>query len=64
MFGVGALLCMCESGAILCTQHATLQRKSHNVFPGKELRGLSPSFHIHVFVNDLYVPRIGPHIFL
>ncbi len=34
------------------------------VFPGKELRGLSPSFHIHVSVSDSYVRRIGPHIFL
>ncbi len=34
------------------------------VFPEKELRGLSPSFHIHVSVSDLYIPRIGPHIFL
>ncbi len=34
------------------------------VFPEKELRGLSPNFHIHVSVNDLYIPRIGPHIFL
>ncbi len=30
----------------------------------KELRGLSPNFHIHVSVSDLYIPRIGPHIFL
>jgi hypothetical protein len=29
-----------------------------------ELRGLSPNFHIHVSVSDLYSPRIGPHIFL
>ncbi len=27
-----------------------------------ELSGLSPNFHIHVSVSDLYVPRIGPHI--
>ncbi len=27
-----------------------------------ELRGLSPNFHIHMSVNDLYIPRIGPHI--
>ncbi len=25
----------------------------------KELRGLSPNFHIHVSVNDLYIPTIG-----
>jgi hypothetical protein len=36
------------------------------VFPEKELRGLSPSYHIYVSVNDLYVyiPTIGPPIFL
>ncbi len=27
-------------------------------FPEKELRGLSPYFHIHVFVSDLYIPMI------
>ncbi len=41
-----------------------LQRKSHYVFPEKELRGLSPNFHIHVSVSDLYISIIGPHIFL
>jgi hypothetical protein len=25
------------------------------------LCGLSPNFHIHVSVSDLYIPRIGPH---
>jgi hypothetical protein len=34
------------------------------VSPEKELHGLSPNFHIHVSVSDLYIPRIGPHIFL
>ncbi len=33
------------------------------VFPEKELCGLSPNFHI-LSVSDLYIPRIGPHIFL
>ncbi len=37
---------------------------SNFVFPEKELCGLNPNFHIHVFVSDLYIPRIGPHIFL
>jgi hypothetical protein len=27
-----------------------------------KLRGLSPNFHIHVSVGDVYIPRIGPHI--
>ncbi len=34
------------------------------VFPEKILRGLSPNFRIHVSVSDLYIQRIGPHIFL
>jgi hypothetical protein len=32
------------------------------VFLFWELRGLSPSFHIHVSVSDLSIPRIRPHI--
>jgi len=34
------------------------------VFPGKELSGLSPNFHSHVSVGDLYIPPIGPPILL
>jgi hypothetical protein len=34
------------------------------VFLFWELRSLSPNFHIHVSVRDLYIPRIGPLIFL
>jgi hypothetical protein len=34
------------------------------VFPEKELCGLSPNSYIHVSVNDLHIPRIGPHISL
>jgi hypothetical protein len=34
------------------------------VFPGKELRGLSHNFHIHVAVSDLYIPTFGIPIFL
>jgi hypothetical protein len=47
---------------------STLQR--HNtenlkqIFPEKELRGLSPNFHIHVSVSDLYIPMIGLPILL
>jgi hypothetical protein len=32
------------------------------VFLHWELRGLSPNFHIHVSVSDLYISSIGPHI--
>ncbi len=34
------------------------------VFPGKEFRGLSPNFHIHVSVSDLFIPAFSPPIFL
>jgi hypothetical protein len=34
------------------------------IFPEKELRSLSPNFHIHVSVSDLYVPTIGLPILL
>jgi hypothetical protein len=34
------------------------------VFREKEMRGLSPNFHIHVSVSDLYIPTFGPPIFL
>jgi hypothetical protein len=30
----------------------------------RELRGLSPNFHIHVSVRDLYIPKISPNISL
>ncbi len=39
----------------------TLQGKPHVVLFW-ELRGFSPSFHIHVSMSDLYIPRISPHI--
>ncbi len=26
------------------------------IFPEKEYRGLSPNFHIHASVSDLYIP--------
>ncbi len=46
----------------------TLQRHNtqnlNKIFPGKELRGLSPKFHIHVSVSNLYIPRIGLLILL
>jgi hypothetical protein len=43
--------------------YATLQRhnteNSKQIFPGKELRSLSPNSYIHVSVSDLYFPLIG-----
>ncbi len=41
---------------------STQQKKLNYVIPEKKLRGLSPNFHIHVSVSDLYIPTIGPPI--
>jgi hypothetical protein len=42
---------------------STLQRQnteiSKQIFPEKEYRGLSPNFHIHASVSDLYIPTFG-----
>ncbi len=56
--------CSVFLGVELYVFSTELQRKPIYVFPEKELRGLSPNFHIHVFVTYLYIHRIGPHIFL
>ncbi len=37
---------------------------SKQIFPEKEYRGLSPNFHIHDSVSDLYIPTIGLPILL
>jgi hypothetical protein len=29
------------------------------IFPEKEYWGLSPNFHIHVSVSELYIPTMG-----
>ncbi len=48
--------------------HAPLQRQnteiSIQIFPEKEYRGLSPNFHIHPSVSDLYIPTLGLPILL
>ncbi len=41
----------------------TLQRQNaenlKQIFPEKKYRGLSPNFHIHVSVSELYIPAMG-----
>ncbi len=34
------------------------------ILPFWELHDISPNFHIHLSMIHLYIPRIGPHIFL
>jgi hypothetical protein len=47
----------------LLLQVLALQRKNaenlKQIFPEKEYRGLSPNFHIHVSVSELYIPTMG-----
>ncbi len=33
------------------------------VFPEKELRGLSPNFHIHESLSNLHIPTFGPPMY-
>jgi hypothetical protein len=47
-----------------CSYHTCrLQRQNaenfKQIFPEKEYRGLSPNFHIHVSVSELYIPMMG-----
>jgi hypothetical protein len=42
----------------------THYRKFETNIPRKGIAGLSPNFHIHVSVSDLYIPRIGLPILL
>jgi hypothetical protein len=37
--------------------HCNEKEKPIYVFPEKELRGLSPNFHIHVSTSDLYISQ-------
>ncbi len=47
---------------------ASLQRQNaenlKQIFPEKEYRGLSPNFHIHVSVSELYIPTRGLPVLL
>ncbi len=43
---------------IPCTAKTKFQNLKQ-IFPEKEYRGLSPNFHIHVSVSELYIPTMG-----
>jgi hypothetical protein len=61
-------ICQAEEEAWGSASCGALQRQnteiSKQIFPEKEYRGLSPNFHIHVTVSDLYIPTIGLPILL
>ncbi len=48
--------------ATVCDIECTLQRQNaknlKQIFPEKEYRVLSPNFHIHVSVRELYIPTM------
>jgi hypothetical protein len=52
----------------LSTLESALQRQNaenlKQMFPGKEYRGLSPNFHIHLSVSELYIPTMGLPVLL
>jgi hypothetical protein len=47
----------------MCHTSLTLQKQNaenlKQIFPEKEYRGLSPNFHIHVSVSELYILTVG-----
>ncbi len=51
--------CMVEDELLRMVLHC--KEISIYVFPEKDLRDLSPNFHIHVSLSDLYIPTIGPY---
>jgi hypothetical protein len=53
-----------HNGTSLEQNNLHCNENSIYIFLSWELRGLSLNFHIHVSVSDLYIPRIGPYIFL
>ncbi len=53
-----------HNGTSLEQNNLHCNENSIYVFLSWELRCLSPNFHIYVYVSDLYIPRIGPYIFL
>jgi hypothetical protein len=66
---LGGWLLLCVAGTVLYPNaQPALQRQnteiSKQIFPEKEYRGLSPNFHIHASVSDLYIPTMGLPILL
>jgi hypothetical protein len=49
------------TSVVVCRKGLHCNGHSVYIFLFWELRGLSPNFHVHVSVIDLYNPRIGPH---
>jgi hypothetical protein len=67
-FGTCHMTMLRQSYKVHCIHFYTAKtlywKSSKQIFPEKELLGISPNFHIHVSVSDLYIPRIGLPILL
>jgi hypothetical protein len=49
---------------VLCALQRQNAENLKQIFPEKEYRGLSPNFHIHVSVSELYIPTMGLPVLL
>jgi hypothetical protein len=58
--GTGAFF----EGDVRCTLQRPNTENSKQILPEKELRGVSPNFHIHVSVSNSYIPSSGLPILL
>ncbi len=59
-----AFLCLAGQAYWRESTAKTQYRKLEHILLEKKLRSLSPNFHIHVSVSDLYIPTIGLPILL
>jgi hypothetical protein len=57
-FHIACNLTCCPVSSV---HHTHCKENLDYVFLFWELRGLSPNFHIHVSVSNLYIPKVGPH---
>jgi hypothetical protein len=59
------IVIVCALDIRMCSTAKTQHEKNmKQIFPEKELHDISHNFHIYMSVSDLYIPAIGPHIFL
>ncbi len=63
-FWVPLNLSLHMTGQARTSDTAHCKENSIYVLKEKKLRSLSPNSYIHVSVSDLYIPTIGPPIFL
>ncbi len=56
--------CTAEDAHVFTHCKDKIPKFSKQIFPEKEYRGVSPNFHIHASVSDLYIATIGLPILL